>query len=86
MGRTLGRRINPHTLVGIMVRKEKAGVYSPESSGKTTVALHAMTEVSCNGGVVAFIDSEHALDVECARSLGVDIDEKNTEDLNWPPF
>ncbi|MBU5910626.1 DNA recombination/repair protein RecA, partial [Vibrio cholerae O1] len=46
----------------------------PESSGKTTVALHAIAEVQSNGGVAAFIDAEHALDPEYAQALGVDID------------
>ena len=50
-------------------------VYGPESSGKTTVALHAMAEVQQNGGQAAFIDAEHALDPEYAKNLGVNIDE-----------
>lgn len=50
-------------------------VYGPESSGKTTVALHAIAEVQKNGGQAAFIDAEHALDPEYAQNLGVDIDE-----------
>ncbi|RIO55784.1 DNA recombination/repair protein RecA, partial [Mammaliicoccus sciuri] len=45
----------------------------PESSGKTTVALHAIAEVQRNGGVAAFIDAEHALDPVYAEALGVDI-------------
>ncbi|MGX7106653.1 recombinase RecA [Hutsoniella sourekii] len=49
--------------------------YGPESSGKTTVALHAIAEVQKNGGVAAFIDAEHALDPEYAKNLGVNIDE-----------
>ncbi|MDI1746061.1 ATPase domain-containing protein, partial [Staphylococcus aureus] len=49
-------------------------IYGPESSGKTTVALHAIAEVQSNGGVAAFIDAEHALDPEYAQALGVDID------------
>ena len=47
----------------------------PESSGKTTVALHAVAEVQKRGGVAAFIDAEHALDPEYAKALGVNIDE-----------
>jgi recombination protein RecA len=47
----------------------------PESSGKTTVALHAIAEVQRNGGQAAFIDAEHALDPAYAKNLGVDIDE-----------
>ncbi|SDC43871.1 recombinase RecA [Shouchella lonarensis] len=50
-------------------------VYGPESSGKTTVALHAIAEVQRNGGQAAFIDAEHALDPDYASKLGVDIDE-----------
>ncbi|MCM3639936.1 recombinase RecA [Priestia aryabhattai] len=49
-------------------------VYGPESSGKTTVSLHAIAEVQKNGGRAAFIDAEHALDPVYARKLGVDID------------
>ena len=50
-------------------------VYGPESSGKTTVALHAIAEVQANGGQAAFIDAEHALDPAYAQKLGVNIDE-----------
>lgn len=50
-------------------------VYGPESSGKTTVALHAIAEVQRQGGQAAFIDAEHALDPEYAKNLGVNIDE-----------
>ncbi|RUS48237.1 recombinase RecA [Cohnella sp. AR92] len=50
-------------------------VYGPESSGKTTVALHAIAEVQKAGGQAAFIDAEHALDPIYARNLGVNIDE-----------
>jgi recombination protein RecA len=50
-------------------------VYGPESSGKTTVALHAIAEVQRNGGQAAFIDAEHALDPVYAQKLGVNIDE-----------
>ncbi len=49
-------------------------IYGPESSGKTTVALHAIAEAQKLGGVAAFIDAEHALDPVYARNLGVDID------------
>jgi len=49
-------------------------IYGPESSGKTTLALHAMAESQKQGGIVAFIDAEHALDPKYARALGVDID------------
>ena len=50
-------------------------IYGPESSGKTTVALHALAEVQRNGGVAAFVDAEHALDPVYAKALGVDIEE-----------
>ena len=49
-------------------------VYGPESSGKTTLALHAIAEAQKLGGYVAFIDAEHALDAQYAKRLGVDID------------
>ncbi|MEN9970415.1 MAG: hypothetical protein RLZZ229_623 [Actinomycetota bacterium] len=49
-------------------------VYGPESSGKTTVALHAIANAQRAGGIAAFIDAEHALDPEYAKALGVDID------------
>lgn len=48
-------------------------IYGPESSGKTTLALHAVAEVQRNGGVAAFVDAEHALDPTYAAALGVDI-------------
>ena len=50
-------------------------VYGPESSGKTTVSLHAIAEVQATGGTAAFIDAEHALDPVYAKNLGVNIDE-----------
>lgn len=50
-------------------------IYGPESSGKTTLALHIIAEAQKNGGKAAFIDAEHALDPEYAHALGVDIDE-----------
>lgn len=49
-------------------------IYGPESSGKTTLALHAIAEVQKMGGFVAFIDAEHALDPKYAKALGVDVD------------
>ena len=49
-------------------------VYGPESSGKTTVALHAIAAAQKEGGIAAFIDAEHALDPEYAKNLGVDIE------------
>ena len=50
-------------------------IYGPESSGKTTIALHAIAEVQKDGGRAAFIDAEHSLDPVYAEALGVDIDE-----------
>ena len=49
-------------------------IYGPESSGKTTVALHAVAEVQRRGGIAGFIDAEHALDPVYAKNIGVDID------------
>ena len=49
-------------------------IYGPESSGKTTFALHAIAEAQKNGGYAAFIDAEHALDPKYAKALGVDVD------------
>ncbi|MCQ2535802.1 MAG: recombinase RecA [Lachnospiraceae bacterium] len=49
-------------------------VYGPESSGKTTIALHAVAEVQKSGGIAGFIDAEHALDPVYAKNIGVDID------------
>ena len=50
-------------------------IYGAESSGKTTIALHIVAEAQKMGGIVAFIDAEHALDPVYAKALGVDIDE-----------
>lgn len=50
-------------------------IYGPESSGKTTLCLHAVSEFQKKGGTVAFIDAEHALDPEYAKKVGVDVDE-----------
>ncbi len=60
---------------GGMPRGRIIEVYGPESSGKTTVALHAIAEVQKAGGQAAFIDAEHALDPQYAKNLGVNIDE-----------
>lgn len=49
-------------------------IYGPESSGKTTVTLHAVAEAQKQGGIAAFIDAEHALDPVYAKALGVDVD------------
>jgi recombination protein RecA len=61
--------------VGGFPRGRIIEIYGPESSGKTTVALHAVAEVQKQGGEAAFIDAEHALDPVYAKNLGVDIDE-----------
>ena len=60
--------------IGGFPRGRVVEVYGPESSGKTTVALHAIAEAQRAGGIAAFIDAEHALDPEYARLLGVDTD------------
>ena len=60
--------------IGGFPRGRIVEVYGPESSGKTTVALHVIAEAQKLGGVAAFIDAEHALDPVYARNLGVDID------------
>lgn len=60
--------------VGGVPRGRIVEVYGPESSGKTTVALHMVAEVQKNGGIAGFIDAEHALDPVYAKSIGVDID------------
>jgi recombination protein RecA len=61
--------------VGGLPRGRVVEIYGPESSGKTTLALHAIAEVQKAGGVAAFIDAEHALDVTYARKLGVSLPE-----------
>ena len=60
--------------IGGLPRGRVVEIYGPESSGKTTVALHAVASAQAAGGVAAFIDAEHALDPEYARALGVDTD------------
>ena len=60
--------------VGGLPRGRIIEIYGPESSGKTTLALHVLAEAQKKGGEVAFIDVEHALDPTYARALGVDID------------
>ena len=61
--------------VGGLPRGRIVEIYGPESSGKTTLALHAIAEAQRGGGTAAFVDAEHALDPVYARKLGVDIDE-----------
>jgi recombination protein RecA len=60
--------------IGGLPRGRIIEIYGPESSGKTTLTLHAIANAQRNGGIAAFIDAEHALDPEYARKLGVDID------------
>ncbi len=61
--------------IGGFPRGRVVEIYGPESSGKTTLALHAVAEAQKQGGIAAFIDAEHALDVAYAKRLGVDSDE-----------
>ncbi|PIZ36216.1 recombinase RecA [Candidatus Aquicultor secundus] len=61
--------------VGGVPRGRVVEIYGPESSGKTTLALHVIAEAQKNGGLAAFIDAEHALDPIYAKNLGVDTDE-----------
>ena len=61
--------------IGGLPRGRIVEIYGPESSGKTTLALHAVAEAQKAGGVCAFVDAEHALDPGYARKLGVDLDE-----------
>lgn len=61
--------------IGGIPRGRIIEVYGPESSGKTTLALHTVANAQKSGGVAAFVDAEHALDPEYAKKIGVDIDE-----------
>ncbi len=61
--------------IGGYPRGRVVEIYGPESSGKTTLALHAVAELQQQGGVAAFIDAEHALDVNYARRLGVNVED-----------
>ena len=61
--------------IGGLPRGRIVEIYGPESSGKTTLALHVVAEAQKTGGTCAFVDAEHALDPSYARKLGVDIDE-----------
>ncbi len=63
------------TGVGGIPRGRVTEIYGPESSGKTTLTLHIIAEAQKQGGVAAFVDAEHALDVSYARKLGVNVDE-----------
>ena len=68
--------INLDAAIGIggIPRGRITEIYGPESSGKTTLCLHVIANVQKTGGVAAFVDAEHALDIEYARKLGVDVD------------
>ena len=61
--------------IGGLPRGRVIEVYGPESSGKTTLALHVVAEIQKKGGIAAYVDAEHALDPVYAKKLGVDIDE-----------
>ncbi|HEX2418914.1 MAG TPA: hypothetical protein VHJ83_12465, partial [Micromonosporaceae bacterium] len=61
--------------IGGLPRGRIVEIYGPESSGKTTVALHAIANAQAAGGIAAFIDAEHALDPDYAKALGVNTDE-----------
>ena len=61
--------------IGGIPRGRIAEIFGPESSGKTTLALHLVAEAQRNGGICAFIDAEHALDPVYAKAIGVDVDE-----------
>jgi recombination protein RecA len=68
--------INLDAAIGIggIPRGRVTEIYGPESSGKTTLCLHVVANAQKTGGVAAYIDAEHALDIEYARKLGVDVD------------
>jgi recombination protein RecA len=68
--------INLDAAIGIggVPRGRVTEIYGPESSGKTTLCLHVVANAQRNGGVAAFIDAEHALDIEYSRKLGVDVE------------
>ena len=61
--------------VGGLPRGRVIEVYGPESSGKSTLAMHVVAEAQRNGGICAYIDAEHAMDPVYAKAIGVDIDE-----------
>ena len=61
--------------IGGLPRGRVVEIYGPESSGKTTLALHTIAEAQKKGGICAFVDAEHALDVVYARKLGVSVDD-----------
>nr|MBP8976765.1 DNA recombination/repair protein RecA [Bacteroidota bacterium] len=59
--------------IGGVPRGRVVEIYGPESSGKTTICLHVIAEAQKQGGIAAFIDAEHALDIGYAKKLGVDV-------------
>ena len=61
--------------IGGIAKGRMTEIFGPESSGKTTLALHCVANAQKNGGIAAFIDAEHALDTSYARALGVNTDE-----------
>src|SRR5881396_2761035 len=61
--------------IGGLPKGRVTEIYGPESSGKTTLALHVVAEAQRNGGVCAYVDAEHAMDPVYARAIGVDVDE-----------
>src|SRR5438067_11764923 len=61
--------------VGGLPRGRIVEIYGPESSGKSTLAMHAVAEAQRNGGICAYIDAEHTMDPVYARAIGVDVDE-----------
>ena len=74
--------------VGGIPRGRIIEIYGPESSGKTTVALHMVAQAQKLGGIAGFVDAEHALDPQYAKQLGVDIDNlyihsRITENRGW---
>ena len=68
--------------VGGLPRGRVIEIYGPESSGKTTLALHVIAEAQKNGGTAAFVDAEHALDPSYAEKLGVNVDDLLLWNLN----
>src|SRR5680860_405167 len=61
--------------IGGLPRGRVVEIYGPESSGKSTMAMHVVAEAQRNGGICAYIDAEHAMDPLYAKNIGVDIDE-----------
>ena len=68
--------INLDAVIGVggVPRGRISEIYGPESSGKTTLCLHVIANAQRDGGIAAFIDAEHALDIQYARKLGIDVD------------